>query len=321
MKMNKIGLLGCAALMLQACTATGNLKTDPVAKYASPEELITQKNLNGAGGGAKEYIYAWGASQKGAEPHSLYPRKYLSRYCQAKGGRFSLLYKSTLSLVKEGRARNALAANMHVKQGIGAYQCQMPDGQRWIVSIEPTAEQKSVQYADARAVKLKTELMTEAEAKRFYKELSKKELNPAASQAKKVPAAAVKPAPKTQALKDVEEKKEQPAAEKAANPVPESLQQRQMKYYVTARRDLSKGQNPAVACGYAQRAFGYGKLQGTDGTRIYTESGMLVARCLTSVPEYSRQFPNAKARAVGILQNLSKNYNHAGAKYMLNQIK
>lgn len=98
-------------------------------------------------------------------------------------------------------------------------------------------------------------------------------------------------------------------------------QQQQMQYYVAARRDLGKGQNQVNACNNAQRAYNYGKLQGTDGTKVYTESGMLVARCLTSVPAYKNRFSNSKAQATRILQNLSNNYNHAGAKHMLGQMK
>lgn len=49
---------------------------------------------------------------------------------------------------------------------------------------------------------------------------------------------------------------------------------------------------------------------------VYAESGVLLARCLTSVSAYNRQVPNAKAKATGILQNLSNNYNHAGAKHI-----
>ena len=71
----------------------------------------------------------------------------------------------------------------------------------------------------------------------------------------------------------------------------------------------------------AQRAYNYGKLQGTEGTRVYTESGMLVARCLNSIPVYASRFPNAKAQSKRILQNLANNYNHAGAKNLLRQLK
>jgi hypothetical protein len=94
-----------------------------------------------------------------------------------------------------------------------------------------------------------------------------------------------------------------------------------MKIYVAARRDINSGKNLNNACNNAQRAYNYGKLQGTEGTRVYTESGMLVARCLNSIPVYASRFPNAKAQSKRILQNLANNYNHAGAKNLLRQLK
>src|SRR5690606_30898381 len=103
--------------------------------------------------------------------------------------------------------------------------------------------------------------------------------------------------------------------------VVETPQQQQMKLYVAARRDINSGKNLNNACNNAQRAYNYGKLQGTEGTRVYTESGMLVARCLNGIPAYANRFPNANTQAKRVLQNLSNNYNHNGAKNMLRQIK
>ena len=101
----------------------------------------------------------------------------------------------------------------------------------------------------------------------------------------------------------------------------ETPQQQQMKLYVAARRDINSGKNLNNACNNAQRAYNYGKLQGTEGTRVYTESGMLVARCLSSIPVYANRIPNSKVQAKRILQNLATNYNHTGAKNQLRQLK
>ena len=112
------------------------------------------------------------------------------------------------------------------------------------------------------------------------------------------------------------------AAVKTAPPrVVETPQQQQTRLYVAARRDLNSGRNQINACNNAQRAYNYGKLQGAEGTRIYTESGMLVARCLMGVSNYRSRFPNSDAQAKRILQNLANNYNHAGAKNMLRDMK
>ena len=98
-------------------------------------------------------------------------------------------------------------------------------------------------------------------------------------------------------------------------------QTQQMQLYAAARKDLGRGQNQINACNNAELAYGYGRLRGGTGVNAYAESGMLVARCLTSIPAYSRRFNNADERAKKILQNLASNYNHAGAKQMLKQLK
>lgn len=52
------------------------------------------------------------------------------------------------------------------------------------MSIEPVSELRSSQFADARAVRLKTDMMSADEARRFYKN-SSANVNPS----KKMPAA------------------------------------------------------------------------------------------------------------------------------------
>ena len=322
--LKKIVLIGGLSILLQACNSLGTLSSNSLTQYTSAQDLIIKKNINQPNGTAKEYVYAWGAKNKQAEPHSLYPRKYLSNYCHDKAGSFSLLHKSTLHLVNDAKDRNILANNQNVKQGIGAYQCIQKNGQRWIVSIEPVSEVKSTQYADARAVRLQAEIMGAEEARRFYKNNA-----PSVNATKKSTVVTttknnvVKPVVKEPEDKKSEEKKEPVVAEPVKRTVQPALtaQQQQMQYYVAARRDLAKGENRATACNNAQRAYNYGKLHGANASNVYAESGVLLARCLTSVPAYNRQVPNAKAKATGILQNLSNNYNHAGAKHMLNQMK
>src|SRR5690606_2739596 len=96
----------------------------------------------------------------------------------------------------------------------------------------------------------------------------------------KTPAAKTTNELKESARKELERKeaeKKQLAAASARAAVAETPQQHQMKIYVAARRDINSGKNLNNACNNAQRAYNYGKLQGTEGTRVYTESGMLVA--------------------------------------------
>ena len=322
-------LIGGVGITLHGCTSFNALSSDDSVKnYASAQEMIVQKNINQPNGQAKEYVYSWGVKQNDKEPQSLYPRKYLNNYCSAKQGKFTLLYKSSMALVKDASDKKRLSASGNVKQGIGAYKCVQNNGQSWIASIEPVAERKLNDGSDARAVSLQTRLMSADEAKKFYKNIStniadkkiisndqgnKKALNKTALQKE------------AEAKKEADLKKETkltlelPAAQPLK--VVESPQQQQMKFYVAARRDLNSGKNQISACNNAQRAYNYGKLQGTEGTRVYTESGMLVARCLTSVPSYSNRFSNSKAQATRVLQNLAVNYNHSGAKNMLRQMK
>ena len=277
--------------------------------YESPQALIEEKDLNEANGAAKPYIYTWGKSQPNRSAESLLPRQYLGQYCQTQGGRLTLLYKSQLSLLKDTKAKTRLSKQPNVTQAIGAYRCIINQKTQWIVSIEPTSE-RQLKNDGQRAVGLKTQVMTQAEAKQFYRTTTVTKKTDTAKKPTENKTAETK-----FASKDVEKVEAKPAAR-----VIETPQQQQARLYVSARRDLNAGKNIVNACNTAQRAYNYGRL-GVDSTTVYTESGMLVARCLLNMPAYANRFPNAKAQAKRILTHLSNQYNHAAAKNMLKQIK
>jgi len=304
------------------------MKSDMQHPYASPQELIVKRNLNQADGSAKEYVYSWEKSKQHLEPQSLYPRTTLSQYCHEQGGKFSLLYKSQLASVKDSAQKNRLSKNRYVTQGIGAYQCTMPQGQNWIVSIEPIAERQLDKNNTTRVVRILSKLQSPAEARHFYQghKTTTKSNKIVEKNAAKT---SVKDEKKELDKKETDKKEIKiPAVEPTVVAVPaarttsiETPQQQQMKLYVAARRDINSGKNLNNACNNAQRAYNYGKLQGTEGTRVYTESGMLVARCLSSIPVYANRIPNSKVQAKRVLQNLATNYNHTGAKNQLRQLK
>jgi len=304
------------------------MKSDMQHPYASPQELIVKRNLNQADGSAKEYVYSWEKSKQHLEPQSLYPRTTLSQYCHERGGKLSLLYKSQLASVKDSAQKNRLSKNRYVTQGIGAYQCTMSQGQNWIVSIEPISERQPEKNNTTRAVRILSKLQSSAEARHFYQgqKATAKSNKIAEKNAVKT---SVKDEKKEVDKKEADKKEIKiPAVEPAVVAVPaartnniETPQQQQMKLYVAARRDINSGKNLNNACNNAQRAYNYGKLQGTEGTRVYTESGMLVARCLRSIPAYANRIPNSKVQAKRVLQNLATNYNHTGAKNQLRQLK
>ena len=313
--------MGGMGSLLFGCATVDQYSPNSVKHFASPQELIVQKKLNQPNGAAKEYVYYWGPQRKEQPAESMLPRKYLGSYCQSQNGRLTLAYKSSMSLVKNAWSKKLLNSYRDVKQGIGAYRCVGNHGENWIVSIEPVTERQLEQHGEARVVSLLTKIMSEDEARRFYR---------ATSESTKAAPKAVPSNPKTINKTKVAEVKEKPeekkepvaAAVKTAPPrVVETPQQQQTRLYVAARRDLNNGRNQINACNNAQRAYNYGKLQGAEGTRIYTESGMLVARCLMGVSNYRSRFPNSDAQAKRILQNLANNYNHAGAKNMLRDMK
>ena len=313
--------MGGMGSLLFGCATVDQYSPNSVKHFASPQELIVQKKLNQPNGAAKEYVYYWGPQRKEQPAESMLPRKYLGSYCQSQNGRLTLAYKSSMSLVKNAWSKKLLNSYRDVKQGIGAYRCVGNKGENWIVSIEPVAERQLEQRGEARVVSLLTKIMSEDEARRFYR---------ATSESAKAGPKATPSNPKTINKTKVAEVKEKPeekkepvaASVKTAPPrVVETPQQQQTRLYVAARRDLNNGRNQINACNNAQRAYNYGKLQGAEGTRVYTEYGMLVARCLTGVSNYRSRFPNSDAQAKRILQNLANNYNHAGAKNMLRGMK
>lgn len=326
----KVFTLTIIMTSLAACTQVTPLKSGIQPSYASPKELIVKKNLNNEDGSAKQYIYIWDAQQKDNPPQSLIPRTAVSQYCHAQNGTLVLAYKSQLSLVKSATQKQRLMANKSLAQGIGAYKCKFKDGTDWLVSIEPISEQQLQKDSATRSVKLLSKVVTMTEARQFYRSTPSLDKKNEASKATKT---SQKDAAKKEAtLKDVSKespvKDVKPTVADVVTPTVlpnsnagETTQQQQARLYVASRRDINAGKNVDNACNNAQKAYGFGKLQGTEGTRVYTESGMLVARCLNNIPSYGSRIPNAKGQAKRILTNLATNYNHSGAKNMLRQMK
>ena len=341
----KVFLLITITMSLAACNSMERAKKNILHPFHTPQELIVKRGINQPDGKAKEYVYLWDQKQQSNPTQAMYPRSVVTQYCHEQGGKLSLLYKSKFSLVGDSAQRTRLAANRGVVQGVGAYKCSMGDlAESWIVSIEPVSERQPENNSKTRNVRLLTRLMETVEAHNFYRaaastpSAAKKQANVAKATATAKTTVAAKPAAelkdhdrKEQDRKELERKElAKVEAEKkehkpvtVANPratVIETPQQQQMKLYVAARRDINSGKNLNNACNNAQRAYNYGKQQGTEGTRVYTESGMLVARCLTGISTYSSRFPNAKGQAQRVLSGLATQYNHAGAKNMLRQL-
>ena len=235
--------MGGVGSLLFGCATVDQYSPNSVKHFASPQELIVQKKLNQPNGAAKEYVYYWGPQRKEQPAESMLPRKYLGSYCQSQNGRLTLAYKSSMSLVKNAWSKKLLNSYRDVKQGIGAYRCVGNKGENWIVSIEPVAERQLEQRGEARVVSLLTKIMSEDEARRFYR---------ATSESTKAAPKAVPSNPKTINKTKVAEVKEKPeekkepvaAAVKTAPPrVVETPQQQQTRLYVAARRDLNSGRN------------------------------------------------------------------------------
>ena len=239
-----------------------------------------------------------------------------SQYCQAHGGRFSQTQKSSFSLVKDPWAKKLLRTYNSLKQGTGTFRCQLNNGEQWLVSIEALSERKLPSSNDTRVVNLQSKVLTEPAPR------SMTPITPSKKAVTKAPATKAEVKKEEESKKEVELKKESkvevpPKAPKTV----ETPQQQQAKLYVAARRDINSGRNQVAACNSAQRAYNYGRLPGSDASNVYTESGILVARCLTGIPSYSSRFSNPKGQAKYVLQNLAKNHNHTGAKNMLKQMK
>ena len=320
-------LLSTVGFVLQGCTSVKTLTSDSFKQYTSAQDVIYKKNINENNSSAKEYVYDWGSKQHDQVIQKQIPKNYLNSFCIAKGGQFSQVQKSSMHLIKDIWSKKLLNTYSNVKHGIGTYQCVQSNGEQWYVSIEPLSERK-LEQGETRVVNLQTKVLSLDEIKKMYG----KATTVAAPQDKKVVTnTPKKPVPNnvTKAeIKVLEEKKpiippiEEEEKEKAQpEKVVSTPQNQQMKLYATARKDLGRGQNQINACNNAERAYNYGKLYGSTGMNVYAESGVLVAKCLTSVPSYSRRFSNPQDRAKRILQNIAAGQNHAVAKYMLKQMK
>lgn len=301
--------------VLQGCASLGNLAQAPLANIASPDELMVERKINDTDKNSKEYVYHKGGVQNEKDIEVLYPRDMFSQYCQAHGGRFNQTQKSNFSLVKDPWAKKLLKTYNSLKQGTGTFRCQLKNGEQWIVSIEALSERKRSNSDDTRVVSLQSKIITGQAARIVPNTPSKKVVSKAAT-------VKVEPKKEENPKKELEPKKEtKPEVAPKVAKVVETPQQQQAKLYVSARRDINSGRNQVTACNNAQRAYNYGRFPGSDASNVYTESGVLVARCLTSIPSYSSRFSNPKGQAKHVLQNLAKKHNHSGAKNMLNQMK
>ncbi len=316
----KILVISMMTTMMYGCVSTGGkLSTDKFKNYTSVHELIVKQAFNQDDGTAKEYVYDWGAHAGNKTPQSLHPKQDLNSYCQAKGGTLTLLHKSHLALVKDTWSKRLLETYGAVKQGIGAYQCKQSDGLQWIVSIEPTSERKLQENKDVRVVSLLVKEMTMDEAKKVYAEKNKNNSSTTVVKQPVVTTHKVIPAKVPEVKK--EEKTVVPPPEPVKEAPKETIQQQQQRLYLSARRDFNRGTSQLAACNQAERAHNLGRFYNASGPSVYVESGVLVAKCLTTVSAYQKKFNQPKARAKSILQNIVSMQNHTIAKHMLQQLQ
>lgn len=308
-------VFGVLGSVLQGCTSLGNIAQTAFTNIASPQELIVERKINDTDKNSKEYVYHTVGVKNEKDIEALYPRSMFSQYCQAHGGRFSQTQKSSFSLVKDPWAKKLLRTYNSLKQGTGAFRCQLNNGEQWLVSIEALSERKLPNSNDTRVVNLQSKVLTESAPR------SMTPITPSKKTVTKAPATKAEVKKEEESKKEVEPKKENKEVPPKAVKAVETPQQQQAKLYVAARRDINSGRNQVAACNSAQRAYNYGRLPGSDASNVYTESGILVARCLTGIPSYSSRFSNPKGQAKYVLQNLAKNHNHTAAKNMLKQMK
>lgn len=317
---NKIILIGGLIALMAGCASTGNQGGKTLPHYNSVQELISKQQLNQANNNAREYVYDWGLNSGGKVVQSGIPKWNVQAHCQNKGGKLTHLYKTEMSLVKETWTKRLLETYSAVKDNTGAFRCVQKDGQQWIVSIEAVSERKIDDHKATRVVALITKPMTANEAQNFY---SKRKVTPVVAPTNTRTSAAKTPTPAK--VEKKEELIEKPIEKPVTPPVKvehrETTQQQQQRLYLEGRRHLNQGVNTLNACNQLERAYGLGRFYNSSGPNIYVESGVLVARCLTTVPAYQKKFGNPKVRAKNILQGIVKSSNHRVAKNMLEQLK
>lgn len=135
-------VFGVLGSVLQGCTSLGNIAQAPFKNIASPQELIVERKINDTDKNSKEYVYHTVGVKNEKDIEVLYPRSMFSQYCQAHGGRFTQTQKSSFSLVKDPWAKKLLRTYNSLKQGTGAFRCQLNNGEQWSVSIEALSERK-----------------------------------------------------------------------------------------------------------------------------------------------------------------------------------
>ncbi len=314
--------LGTVTVLMYGCASTGGGGAySGFKKYGSIQDMIVQQRLNESEERGKEYVYDWGPHAGNKQPQSMQPKRDAYTYCSVNDGVFKQVYTSYMPKVSNAWTKKLLATYSAVQDNIGVFHCIQKDGQQWTISIEPIAERKLSQEQEVRLVTLLTQVTTLTDAEKIYAKHQKKSTLavPIAIETK---VATSVPTVKSTPVKPVEVKKEdKPVPEPVQEAAKETVQQQQQRLYLGARRDLNRGANQLAACNQAQQAHNLGRFYNSSGPNIYVESGVLVAKCLTTVPAYQKKFVNPNARAKTILQEIVNLQNHTVAKHMLNQLK
>lgn len=287
-----LSVLGLSSVFFHGCMSIDKIDTAAVQGFSSPQELLAAKKVNGRNGKGEDYVYYWGSGTDDThDPESLYPHRYLTRYCESKSGKFERLYKSEQDLT--GRSYGDFwQKHKNVTQGIGGFKCTQANGQKWFASIEPVGHRfmDSRQY-DIRYVKLLTEILPEQELKKKYKdEESFKAI-----------------------VRDVTDNKVSAAdMEKMLN----SPNLQQVKLYFEANKQYVNGDHLA-ACNKVEKAYQFGNFYPKGGSNAYTESAFLFARCLGTVPAFARRYDEPSRLSYRIVKELAEKHKFKEAQDFL----
>lgn len=194
-------VFGVLVSVLQGCTSLGNIAQAPFKNIASPQELIVERKINDTDKNSKEYVYHTVGVKNEKDIEVLYPRSMFSQYCQAHGGRFTQTQKSSFSLVKDPWAKKLLRTYNSLKQGTGAFRCQLNNGEQWLVSIEALSERKLPNSNDTRVVNLQSKVLTESAPR------SMTPITPSKKTVTKAPATKAEVKKEEESKKEVEPKK------------------------------------------------------------------------------------------------------------------
>jgi len=148
MKYINVLVSSCLGLSLTGCITVNHIKPQDVKNLSGPNDVITNKSLNGNNPKGKEYSGSFELRKQEI------PYTYLKAFCVSQQGTFKQAYHTDYSYVSNTDPK---VGYEHISNVSGGFYCDSK--QPWSVSIEPTSTRYNTFDRSMTAITLLTKVI------------------------------------------------------------------------------------------------------------------------------------------------------------------